>query len=121
MTYPKIRSCLKCGNDDMAVYGYGESQPLNWHVECDDCQYLGPCGNKLQAIRAHNSRAALSPATRVYRCGERPSGSFCPACQHPRAPGYDAKRDGRYPARSCKVGLIPRYALTTPQDKQGED
>ena len=38
------------------MYGYGEYGPLNWHVECDDCHYLGPCGNKMQAIRLHNAK-----------------------------------------------------------------
>jgi len=56
MTLPKIKPCA-CGNTDMALYGYGDTAPLNWHVECDDCHYLGPCGTQLYAVREHNRRA----------------------------------------------------------------
>jgi len=63
VSYPKIRACPRCGNKNMALYGYGEKQPLNWHVECDECYYLGPYGNKLQAIRLHNERCLASPAS----------------------------------------------------------
>jgi len=56
MSYPKIKPCPDCNNPDVAMYGYGEYGPLNWHVECDDCHYLGPCGNKMQAIRLHNAK-----------------------------------------------------------------
>lgn len=38
----------------MSLYGYGDIGPLNWHVECDECYYMGPAGTKLQAIRQHN-------------------------------------------------------------------
>lgn len=58
MTYPKLKPCPKCaapGSDlDIWTYENGVS-----HVEHDDCGYLGPGGNKLQAIRAHNARGAL--------------------------------------------------------------
>lgn len=56
MTYPKIKPCPKCGNDDMSMYGYGDWGPPTWHVECDGCHYMGPGGNQLQAIRGHNER-----------------------------------------------------------------
>lgn len=59
MTYPKIQPCPKCQNDDVALYGYGD-WGTTWHVECDDCHYLGRGGNKLQAIRAHNALAAAA-------------------------------------------------------------
>jgi hypothetical protein len=60
MTYPKIKPCPNCGNADLSMYGYGYSDwGTIWHVECDDCQYMGPGGNKLMAIRRHNERAAL--------------------------------------------------------------
>lgn len=55
MTYPKIKPCPKCGNEATELYGYGDGAFVNWHVECDDCQYMGPAGNKLQAIRQHNA------------------------------------------------------------------
>jgi len=54
MTYPKIKPCPKCGNEETELYGYGD-WGTTWHVECDDCQYMGPGGNKLQAIREHNA------------------------------------------------------------------
>lgn len=64
MTYPKIKPCPKCGDDDLEVYEYDHG----WrHVECDlnACGYMGPgAGSVLGAIRAHNqcasTRAALS-------------------------------------------------------------
>lgn len=56
MTYPKIEPCPQCGADDLLMYGYGE-WGTTWHVECDDCHYIGPGGNKLQANRAHNANA----------------------------------------------------------------
>lgn len=62
MTYPKIKPCLRCKNTDMSLYGYGDYGPLNWHVECEECNYLGPCGNKLQAIRLHNAAVSAQPA-----------------------------------------------------------
>ncbi|MES2175075.1 MAG: hypothetical protein V4523_14170 [Pseudomonadota bacterium] len=62
MTYPKIKPCPDCANVDMSMFGYGDRQPYNWHVECEDCNYLGPCGNKLQAIRLHNERVATKQA-----------------------------------------------------------
>jgi hypothetical protein len=49
MTYPT------CGNLDMAMYCYGDGFGT-WHVECDECQYLGPGDNKILAIRRHNER-----------------------------------------------------------------
>ena len=62
MTYPKIKPCPKCSNPDMSMYGYGPWPHYDWHVECEDCDYLGPVGNKLQAIRAHNERCATTPS-----------------------------------------------------------
>ncbi|MDH7640553.1 hypothetical protein [Sphingomonas oryzagri] len=56
MTYPLIKPCLGCGDLSGVLYGYGDFGPLNWHVECDGCDYMGPAGNKLQAIRQHNQR-----------------------------------------------------------------
>lgn len=58
MTAPKMKPCPDCGNADVAMYGYGDGHFLNWHVECDDCHYLGPCGNKLQAVKLHNATPA---------------------------------------------------------------
>lgn len=49
----------------MAVYGYGDWAPFDWHVECDDCWYLGPCGNRLNAIREHNTRVLLANKGRI--------------------------------------------------------
>jgi hypothetical protein len=63
MTYPKIQPCPKCGNSEMEMYGYGDFGPLNWHVECDDCHYMGPGGNKLQAVRQHNAHTAIAEVT----------------------------------------------------------
>lgn len=60
MTYPKIKSCPKCQNGDMGLYGYGE-WGTTWHVECDDCHYMGPGDNKLNAIRRHNEACAPAP------------------------------------------------------------
>jgi hypothetical protein len=59
MTYPKMKPC-KCGNPDVAVYGYENG----WkHVECDKCHYLGPgAGNIRQAIRDHNERTSTCQA-----------------------------------------------------------
>ena len=54
MTYPKIKPCPVCGNADLDLYGYGDWAPYTWHVECDDCHYMGPGDNKLMAIRRHN-------------------------------------------------------------------
>jgi hypothetical protein len=65
MAYPKIKPCPHCDNAGLAMYGYecGEfGLQVNWHVECDDCHYMGPGGNKLQAIREHNARAAIAKA-----------------------------------------------------------
>ena len=65
MTYPKIKPCPDCGNSDMSMYAYGD-WGTTWHVECEDCHYMGPGDNKLMAIRRHNenvrARAALEPS-----------------------------------------------------------
>lgn len=61
MTYPKMKPCPKCGNPYTELYGYGD-WGTTWHVECDECHYMGPGGNKLQAIREHNELfAAKNP------------------------------------------------------------
>lgn len=60
MSYPKIKPCPKCGNDDLPMYCYGEGFGT-WHVECNDCHYLGPGDNKLNAIRRHNELCLASP------------------------------------------------------------
>jgi hypothetical protein len=54
MTAPKLQPCPKCGNIYVEMYGYGD-WGATWHVECDECHYLGPGGSKLQAIREHNA------------------------------------------------------------------
>ena len=61
MTNPKMKPCPNCGNIYTALYGYGD-WGTTWHVECDECHYMGPGGNQLQAIREHNERfAARNP------------------------------------------------------------
>jgi Zn ribbon nucleic-acid-binding protein len=64
MTYPKMKPCPRCGNEDLAVYTY---ENHGRHVECDKCHYLGPPeGSIRQAIKSHNERCAApvsSPAT----------------------------------------------------------
>jgi uncharacterized C2H2 Zn-finger protein len=58
MTLPKIKPCPKCGNIYTELYGYD----YWWHVECDECHYLGPGSYKGQAIREHNARFGQFPA-----------------------------------------------------------
>jgi hypothetical protein len=41
MTYPKMKPCPKCGNIYTELYGYGD-WGTTWHVECDECHYMGP-------------------------------------------------------------------------------
>ncbi|HWX13479.1 MAG TPA: YheV family putative metal-binding protein [Methylocella sp.] len=55
MTNPKIKPCPKCGApDNLAVYRYDNDTR---HVECLDCDYLGPGeGSVRAAIIAHNER-----------------------------------------------------------------
>ena len=61
MTYPKLKPCPNCGCIYTELYGYGD-WGTTWHVECDECHYMGPGGNKLQAIREHNELfAAKNP------------------------------------------------------------
>lgn len=53
MPYPKMKPCPDCyGSDGLAVYTYDNG----WrHVECVECNYLGPgCSSVLSAIRSHN-------------------------------------------------------------------
>lgn len=54
MTYPKMKPCPDCGNEDVVAYAYESG----WkHVECDECHYLGPGhGRTRDAIKAHNER-----------------------------------------------------------------
>lgn len=63
-TYPLIKPCPKCGTcEHLSIYRYEN----RWrHVECDECQYLGPGeGNIRQAIKSHNEKcAALKRAGR---------------------------------------------------------
>lgn len=63
MTNPKMKPCPECGNIYTGLYGYGDYIEKTWHVECDDCDYLGPPGNKAQAIREHNDRFAAKNPT----------------------------------------------------------
>jgi hypothetical protein len=48
-----MKPCPNCGNPYVELYSYD----YGWqHVECDECDYLGPGeGSKLAAIRSHNS------------------------------------------------------------------
>lgn len=59
MSYPKIKPCPACG-EDVALYAYDSG----WkRVECDECNYIGPCeGRTLDAIREHNRRVAVGAA-----------------------------------------------------------
>lgn len=58
MSYPKIKPCPNCGNAELDMFGYGEWGPPTWHVECVECNYMGPGDNKLMAIRRHNEHCA---------------------------------------------------------------
>lgn len=60
MTYPKMKPCPKCG-EPVACYTYDGTGASR--VECDarGCWYIGPIGNKVEAIRGHNERA-LQPS-----------------------------------------------------------
>lgn len=42
----------------MSMFAYGDWAPYTWHVECEDCNYLGPGDNKLMAIRRHNEQVS---------------------------------------------------------------
>lgn len=57
MTTPKLKPCPDCGGE-ISVYTYESG----WRrAECDghDCGYIAePAGNRLQAARNHNLRAA---------------------------------------------------------------
>jgi len=55
MTAPRPKPCPRCPDGgDIVVMTYDHG----WrHVECLDCDYLGPgAGSKARAIRAHNDR-----------------------------------------------------------------
>jgi hypothetical protein len=54
----------------MSLFGYEawNGTISSWRAECDDCGYIGSCeGRKLDAIRTHNERAALTPSTEEKR------------------------------------------------------
>lgn len=53
MTFPKVKPCPNCGSIYTELYCYVD-WGTTWHVECDECHYMGPGGNKLQATREHN-------------------------------------------------------------------
>ncbi len=62
-TNQKIKPCPYCGNDDMSMFRY---DPGNWHVECEDCNYLGPAsGSQRWAIKLHNEEHEATRA--AYR------------------------------------------------------
>lgn len=59
----KMNPCPKCGSQDVAVHRYDNG----WrHVECDECDYLGPGeGSIADAIMAHNVLAAPADADKA--------------------------------------------------------
>ena len=64
MTLPKIKACPTCKTDlHLAICTYDNG----WrHVECLECNYLGPGeGSKLQAVRSHNRRITDRAAQRT--------------------------------------------------------
>jgi hypothetical protein len=63
MSFPRMKPCPRCGNEDVMLYGYGDRFPMTWHVECDECHYMGPGGNKLMAARLHNEHANQDPTS----------------------------------------------------------
>lgn len=54
MAYPKMKPCPNCnGTDGLDVFTYDNGCR---HVECVECDYLGPgCTSILWAIRHHNA------------------------------------------------------------------
>ncbi len=55
MTYPKLKPCPRCGSE-LSVYTYENGAR---HVECNDCQYLGPAMSSIMAaIRLHNKEVS---------------------------------------------------------------
>lgn len=60
-TMQKLKPCPKCGETDLPIYKYEHG----WqHVECDECQYLGPgAGNRIDAARQHNASYEAAKAS----------------------------------------------------------
>jgi uncharacterized metal-binding protein (TIGR02443 family) len=60
MTVQNMKPCPKCGSHDVAVYLYDNG----WrHVECYECDYLGPGeGSSIAAVKSHNAQCAAPNA-----------------------------------------------------------